>query len=49
MDVMFIRASDEIAARLAKVGLRFDLPEPAAPAMAPVAPGSDPSKPPRLR
>lgn len=49
MDVMFIRASDEIAGRLAKVGLRFDLPDPVAPAKAPVAPGSDPSKPPRLR
>jgi len=31
------------------VGLRFDLPEVAAPAIASAAPGSDPSRPPRLR
>lgn len=48
MDVLFVRASDPMAARLAKVGLRFDLPEPAAP-VAVQAPGSDPDKPPRLR
>ena len=47
MDVAFVRASDGLAARLAKVGLRFDLPgrEP----QAPRAPGSDPDRPPRLR
>ncbi|MEL6683139.1 MAG: SseB family protein [Pseudomonadota bacterium] len=48
MDVMFARASDPLAAHLAKVGLRFDLPEPVAPA-GPAAPGMDPEKPPRLR
>lgn len=48
MDVVFVRASDPLAAHLARVGLRFDLPEPAAP-QAPGAPGMDPDKPPRLR
>jgi hypothetical protein len=47
LDVAFIKASDPLAARLARVGLRFDLPEPdhAAP---PEPPGTDPSKPPIL-
>lgn len=51
LDVAFFDLSDPIAARLARVGLRFDLPEaPATPvAAAPVAPGMDPAKPPRLR
>jgi hypothetical protein len=48
LDVAFLRASDPIMARIAKVGLRFDLPEPA-PVEAPSAPGSDPDRPPRLR
>ncbi len=48
MDVMFARAADPLAAHLAKVGLRFDLPEPVTP-QAPAAPGMDPDKPPRLR
>lgn len=48
MDVMFVRASDQLAGHLAKVGLRFDLPEPEAPHV-PGAPGMDPQKPPRLR
>lgn len=48
IDVAFFRASDPAMARIAKVGLRFDLPEPAAPA-APRPPGSDPDRPPRLR
>jgi hypothetical protein len=47
IDVMFVKASDQMAAHLAKVGLRFDLPQPEEPA-APVAPGSDPTKPPIL-
>lgn len=47
IDVMFLRAADQMAAHLAKVGLRFDLPEPEKP-QAPGAPGMDPSKPPRL-
>jgi hypothetical protein len=49
MDVMFCKASDPLAAHLAKVGLRFDLPEPAAAQPMPIAPGMDPDKPPRLR
>ncbi|WP_296427742.1 SseB family protein [Yoonia sp.] len=49
MDVLFVRAADPLAARLARVGLRFDLPELAAAPQAPGAPGMDPDKPPRLR
>jgi len=48
MDVMFVRATDPMAAHLAKVGLRFDLPVPSQP-QTPTAPGMDPDKPPRLR
>ena len=50
MDVGFFDAKDPVAARLARVGLRFDLPQPA-PASVPdtSAPGSDPDRPPRLR
>lgn len=50
MDVAFFQAEDAITGRLARVGLRFDLPQPA-PARAPdtQAPGSDPDRPPRLR
>lgn len=48
MDVIFVRARDPLAAHLAKVGLRFDLPEPADPHV-PGAPGMDPAKPPKLR
>lgn len=48
MDVLFVRASDPLAAHLAKVGLRFDLPEPEQPHL-PGAPGMDPAKPPKLR
>ena len=48
MDVLFVRASDPLAANLARVGLRFDLPEPQAPQV-PGAPGMDPDKPPKLR
>ena len=48
MDVLFVRASDSLAAHLAKVGLRFDLPEPETPHV-PGAPGMNPEKPPKLR
>ncbi|MEJ6403811.1 SseB family protein [Yoonia sp. 2307UL14-13] len=48
IDVLFVRASDPLAAYLAKVGLRFDLPEPVQP-MTPTAPGMDSEKPPRLK
>lgn len=48
IDVAFLKASDPAAEHLARVGLRFDLPQPphAAP---PVPPGMDPDKPPKLR
>lgn len=48
MDVLFVKASDPMAAHLAKVGLRFDLPEPQTPHV-PSAPGMNPAKPPKLR
>ncbi len=48
MDVLFVRASDPLAAHLAKVGLRFDLPQLEEP-QAPAAPGMDPQKPPKLK
>ncbi|NHX27222.1 SseB family protein [Escherichia coli] len=49
IDVAFFRASDAIAARLARVGLRFDIPELPEPGQGPSAPGMDPNSPPRLR
>lgn len=49
MDVLFLRSADPMTARLAKVGLRFDLPEPAVAASGPSAPGMDPTRPPKLR
>ena len=48
LDVAFFAPSDPMAARLARVGLRFDLPQPEEP-MTRSAPGSDPEKPPILR
>lgn len=48
LDVSFTPSSGSFPARLAKVGLRFDLPE-AARADARPAPGSDPDAPPILR
>ncbi len=50
LDVGFFDTSDPVAAQLARVGLRFDLPEPEARTeYVQVAPGSDPEKPPKLR
>lgn len=50
LDVLFLRASDPICAQLAKVALRFDLPELLDPkAQIMEAPGSNPDKPPKLR
>ncbi|MHA6265009.1 SseB family protein [Arenibacterium sp. CAU 1754] len=50
MDVGFFAASDPVAAKLARVGLRFDLPEPEQPqTLAPSAPGRDPDRPPILK
>jgi type III secretion system (T3SS) SseB-like protein len=50
MDVGFFDARDPVTERLSRVGLRFDLPQPA-PARVPstTAPGSDKDRPPRLR
>lgn len=50
LDVSFFRASDAMAARLARHGLRFDLPQPEEriEELRP-APGSDPDSPPILR
>lgn len=48
LDVGFFAATDPAMARIAKVGLRFDLPARDAPG-APAAPGTDPDRPPRLR
>ncbi|KQI70614.1 hypothetical protein AN191_17180 [Loktanella sp. 5RATIMAR09] len=49
MDVLFVRAADPLAAHLARVGLRFDLPVPETPQTPGSAPGMDPAKPPKLR
>lgn len=49
LDVGFFAASDPASARLARVGLRFDLPEPDAPDVPGASPGTDPDRPPRLR
>jgi SseB protein N-terminal domain len=50
MDVGFFKASDPICAKLARVGLRFDLPAAErATEMPGSGPGMDPTKPPRLR
>lgn len=49
LDVMYLRGSDEMAARVARVGLRFDLPKPEAREMPGANPGMDPAKPPKLR
>lgn len=48
LDVAFFAAADPMAATLARVGLRIDLPQPEAP-NGPAAPGMDPDAPPRLR
>ena len=50
IDVAFLAGDDPVAAQVAQVGLRFDLPAPVAPERAaPAAPGTDPDRPPRLR
>lgn len=51
MDVAFFDGGGPVVPRLARVGLRFDLPQPApvGPSEALPAPGMDPEKPPRLR
>jgi hypothetical protein len=48
--VGFFRASEPVCAKLAKAGLRFDLPQPAKADHVPgSAPGMDPGMPPKLR
>ena len=47
LDILFVKSSDPIAASLARVALRFDLPEVEAPIL-PGAPGMDPDKPPKI-
>lgn len=50
MDVGFFAPSDPVVAKLAKVGLRFDLPQGEGLQQTPrMPPGSDPSKPPILK
>ena len=50
LDTGFFRASDPVSAKLAKVGLRFDLPRVTqTDTRTPIAPGRDPDKPPILR
>ncbi|WP_127112720.1 SseB family protein [Shimia sediminis] len=50
LDVGFFETTNPVSAQLARVGLRFDLPEPPKPQeYVPVTPGSDPDNPPKLR
>ena len=50
MDVAFFAAGDLISARLARVALRFELPEPPSAEVTEMAPpGMDPDAPPILR
>ncbi|WP_424831225.1 SseB family protein [Ruegeria sp.] len=49
LDVGFFASEDPATAALAKVGLRFDLPQPQAPDTERAAPGSNPERPPILR
>jgi hypothetical protein len=52
IDVAFPNAEDPLTARIARVSLGFDLPEPeaeVAQVAAPAAPGIDPARPPKLR
>ena len=50
LDVGFFAASDQMAAALARVGLRFDLPQPPEPKLyQPKIPGANPEEPPILK
>jgi hypothetical protein len=49
MDVGFFASTEPVAAKLARHGLRFDLPQPEPSAPPPAAPGMDPEKPPVLK
>lgn len=48
LDVAFLTPGDGRLARIEQVGIRIEIPRPAAPGR-PVAPGSDPERPPKLR
>ncbi|SFP08166.1 SseB family protein [Tranquillimonas alkanivorans] len=49
LDVAFFASTDPVAARLARAGLRIDLPEPERPQVPGGAPGMDPDRPPKLK
>ena len=49
LDVTFLNAEEPRAAECARVGLRFDLPQPEAPKPPSGGPGLDPNSPPRLK
>jgi hypothetical protein len=49
VDIAFLSEGDPLEARLARAGLRFDIPEPPARSAPPAPPGLDPDRPPRLR
>jgi len=48
LDVAHLEGDDPVSERIAKVGLRFDLPSPQMPSQPGANPGMDPSKPPKL-
>jgi len=48
LDVAHLEGSDPVSERVAKVGLRFDLPSPQMPSQPGANPGMDPNKPPKL-
>lgn len=48
LDVAHFEGGDPVSERVAKVGLRFDLPTPQMPQQPGANPGMDPSKPPKL-
>ncbi|MBU2994432.1 SseB family protein [Octadecabacter sp. 1_MG-2023] len=48
LDVAHLEGGDPVSERVAKVGLRFDLPTPQMPSQPGANPGMDPSKPPKL-
>jgi len=49
LDVVFLASASPVAEAMARVALRFDLPEPEVQDRSPAAPGMDPSRPPKLR
>ncbi|AKS47131.1 SseB protein N-terminal domain-containing protein [Octadecabacter temperatus] len=48
LDVAHLEGGDPVSERVAKVGLRFDLPSPQMPSQPGANPGMDPNKPPKL-